>query len=551
VNEDAEPFIPPRTLLILSGIGFLVAVVVRFTQPVFGIVGFGGLAVAVLGLVAFVLLSPRSITAGLRSRSVRYGTLTLAITVLFLVALAFVYLLARGANVRVDLTERNDFSLTEQSRQAITGLAADPTLPQVRLIAFYGAAQAGIRDSNSALFDDYQTTSGGKITYEFIDPDRNPQVLALYGAQPGQIAVVAENADGTLDTENAELISGIDQQALTNGILQVAASGNFIAYILNVRDGVGEQMSLVRSALTDSYDWTIVDTTLIELTAPEGEFRLNDPERDGEVVVIPGGSAPLSDDELAILTDYIDAGGNVVIFAGPNINPDGESLATSENLNAYLSASFGLRFSPEIVADETQAYQSALIPVATDFNTGAFITTTNVERGQALIFETPNPIVIEPDNPVGVTVTTLASSSDQAYSIADLTRLTGEDVNAAAPRDDDPRGPFVLAASAENTTTGARVVLLSSTAVGTDTAAFIQSAANLSVGFNSLIWATNFDSFVNQITIIQEQRPQDAPLFADEQTIGTINFITLIVLPFGMLAVGAYVWWSNRERARE
>ena len=36
----------------------------------------------------------------------------------------------------------------------------------------------------------------------------------------------------------------------------------------------------------------------------------------------------------------------------------------------------------------------------------------------------------------------------------------------------------------------------------------------------------------------------------DAQMLRTINFITVILLPFGMLALGVLVWWNNRERGR-
>jgi len=48
----------------------------------------------------------------------------------------------------------------------------------------------------------------------------------------------------------------------------------------------------------------------------------------------------------------------------------------------------------------------------------------------------------------------------------------------------------------------------------------------------------------------QQQRPQDQPIFADEQSLRNINFITIFILPFGVLLIGVLVWWNNRERAR-
>ena len=47
------------------------------------------------------------------------------------------------------------------------------------------------------------------------------------------------------------------------------------------------------------------------------------------------------------------------------------------------------------------------------------------------------------------------------------------------------------------------------------------------MAFNSLIWTTNFNDYFTQITVQQQQRPQDPPIFADQQTMRNINFITI------------------------
>lgn len=547
---SSEPFIPPRLLLVLAAAGFIVALVVLFTQPTFNVVGYGALAFGVLALLAWVVIAPAEARNVLTGRTVRFGGTSLIVTAVFIAALVAVYTFVRDRDLRIDLTQRNDFSLTEESRTAISGLGADPNLPQVKIIAFYGAAQAGQRDRNSALFDDYAATSSGKISYEFIDPDRNPAQAQLYGiTRAGQIAVVAIGEDGQPDAENAEILNSALQDQLTNAILKVAAQGDFVAYFLTVRDNVSSQMTALKDALTNRFDWTVEDVSLPELTGPQAERRLNDPNLDGEVVVIPGGSRALADAELEILQQYVDAGGDLVVFAGTNLNTDQTSLATSDNFNAFLERNFGLRINNDIVLDQTQAFQSALIPVATDLDQTAFVTSNGVPRGQgAMVFEAPHSIEVLETAPQNVVVTQLVRSSPQSYQVTDLQRFFSDDPTALNPQEGDPQGPFVLAAQAENTQTGARLVVFGSTSPGSDAFTLFSNIDNLSVAFNSLVWTTDFNNFVQQITVTQQQRPQDAPIFVDAQQSRTINFVTIILLPFGVLFTGVYVWWRNRER---
>lgn len=558
--QNTEPFIPPSYLLILAGIGFLVALFVLFTQPTFSVFGYGGLGLAVLSLLAYALLAPGQARSAVTGRTVRYGGTSLIVTLIVIVMLAVVYLFVRGQNLRYDLTESDQFSLTAESEGAIVGYAADPNLPDVRFIAFYGTAQAGLRDRNASLFDSYVTASNGKISYEFVDPVRNPQQAQLYGiTQQGQIAVASvtgtdANGEPVLDTENVTLVTSANQAELTNAVLSSAAQGNFIGYFLSVRDNQSAEMSVLKSIFTDRYDWTVEDVSLVDLTAPNSERRLNDPNADGQVLVIPGGSAALSEAERAILEDYLANGGDLVIFAGTNLNEEGTALATDAAFNEYLFNTFGVRFNSDNVIDQTQAFQSPLYPAAIDLDTSAFVTTNGVPtQNAAIIFELPHSITLSDTPPAGVTTTTLASSGASAYAISDVQRILTADQNNnnLTQQEGDLTGPFVLAAQAENSATGGRVVLFGSTSVATDTyALFSSDVDNLQVAANALTWTTNFNNFVQQITIQQEQRPQDQPLFADAQVLRNINFITVILLPFGVLIIGLLVWWNNRERAK-
>lgn len=557
VKNDAaqEPLFPPSLLLAVAGIGLLVALIVLFTQPTFTVVGYGGLAFAALALIAWALFAPQQARDTLSGRALRFGGTSIVVTVIVLAALILVYALVANQDWRFDLTQRNEFSLTETSRSAMTTLGSDPNVAPVRLLAFYSAGQANSRDRDAVLFEDYAVASGGKISYEFINPDQNPAIANEYGVQDGQVAVVTVNPDGSTDAENAEILPFLGQEELTNAILKVGSGGNFIAYFLTVQDGINAEINNLKDDLQSRFDWTVEDISLAELTSPQGEFQLNDPSRDGEVVIIPGGSQPLSDEEVTILRDYMNAGGALVIFAASNLNEEGGSLASAANLNAMLSETFGIQFNNDVVLDLTQAFQSPLLPVATDFEPGAFISTNGIQQGQAVaLFDTPLSITFSTTPPTGVTGTSLVRTTAAAYSKAVTPELTaallGTDTALAeaalSQAEGDAAGPFTLAANAINAA-GGSVTLFGSTGIVSDAFASPQYD-NLALAFNALVDATDFLNFFQATTIAQEARPQDTPVFADTGTVSLISFITVIAIPFGALLVGALVWWANRER---
>lgn len=550
--SQEEPFIPPQYMLYLALAGLLVALFIAFTQPdgTQNVVFWGGLGFAVLSIIAWALLAPQQLKDFLTGRTLRFGGTSLIVTIIFLVALIAIYTFVKGRDLRLDLTERNNFSLTDQARTAIAGIGADPTLPEVKLLAFYGPSQASRRDQDSVLFDDYVTTSNSKITYEFVDPDRNPTLATRYEARNGQIAVVPLNDAGEEDVENAELVTSAVQDQLTNAILRVAASGDFRAYFLNV-DGAREiddtsptGFSTLNDALVQQYDWQTQQVSIFELTAPDSEIDLQDPNADGIVMIIPGGTRPLADAEMEFIANYVDDGGNLIVFADNSLNDDGESLATGQNLSDYLYNNFGMRFQNDIVNDPSLALQP-FVPVAVDFGADNYITQNFSSNQQGMIFELPHSIEMAPTVPENVVVSELARTSAESYAKTDFQSVLDGNFDKL---ETDPQGPFVLAAAAENTDTGARVVLFGSPSIASNGYVLANNVVNLDAAFNSLIWTTHFDEFFGTVTIQSDTNPQDQPIFADEQTLRNANFVTIILLPFGVLAIGLLVWWNSRER---
>ena len=265
-------------------------------------------------------------------------------------------------------------------------------------------------------------------------------------------------------------------------------------------------------------------------------------------LLFPVAVKPLADQELQVIEDYLAAGGNLIIFAGNNFNEDLSSLATADNLNNYLFENFGVRFNNDLVMDQTLAFQSPISVIAPTLDSSHFITSNGITSGQAaLIFDASHSIQVSETPPANVTVSSLSRSGEDAYATTDYQRVLDGNIDEL---EGDAQGPLVLAAAAENSQTGARVVLFGSPSIGSDVFTLFQNVDNLGVAFNSLVWVTDFDNFFSQITILQEQRPQDLPIFADAQTTRNINFITILVIPFGILLIGIFVWWNNRERQR-
>ncbi|MBI1279622.1 MAG: hypothetical protein GC179_15955 [Anaerolineaceae bacterium] len=557
---EQEPFIPPFYMLILAAVGLVIAVIVALTQATFSVVGWGGLGLAILSIVVWGFMAPDQVRSILSGRTARYGGTTVLVTILFLAALIAIYSVVKGRAIRADLTQRDTFSLNDQTHKAIAGLAVEPKVPNIKIFAFYTAAQASRKDQDTVLFDDYVKTSNNKISYEFVDPDRSPGVAQQYKiTSNGQLAVVPLDANGQPQVDKAQAVSLSTQENLTNAIMRVAASGNFHAYFLSVEGGLkltdsgNTGLSQLNNQLTNVFNWKTQEVNLIDLTAPNSKVKLNDPTVDGEVLVIPGGASVLPDAQVKFITDYLDKGGDLIIFAAP-MNADGKpTLATGDTLNNYLFTNFGVKFANNIILDQVQAAtsQSPFYPAAIDFDSTSDITKNFAGQQAFLIFEQTDSLDVAPTAPADVTVTQLVKSGKDAYAKTDPKILSTTDTSQYNPTDADPKGPFVLMASAENTKTGARVILVGSQYFPANQYASLLSAnvLDLEISARGLFWTTKFDEFFSKIPQLQSsQKPQDQPIVMDSQTSRTINFVILILLPFGVLIIGILVWWTGREK---
>ncbi len=548
-TEEVPPIIPPQILLIGAGVAFAVALLVLLATPGFGAVGWGALVVGVLMLVLLIVLAPQQTVNFLTGRSFRFGSTSILVTIFFLALLMTVYWFIQTQNWSFDVTTTDQFSLNEEAAETIATFSADPTMPELEIIGFYTSTQVGAQEQIEILLRDYERTSDGKITYRFINPDRDVAIADQYGAAPGQLVIVNADED---DPEAAEVLTAgqaQDQNQITNAIIEAVASGEFNVYFVTVDNGVDiEAQTETGAALfveqLGRYNWNFESVSFTELTAVESEITLNDPNADGEVLVFAGGSSQLSNTEVEFITSYLDAGGNVVIAAAP----DGEdpALASTEALNTYLAESFGLSFGEGIVLDPPNARggQINLIDV-TDISQELLVTQYTPPNA-SLLLNSARPINVAEETPSSVVNYSLATTADTAY-----TKLFAELLEQDVQQDqDDLAGPFTILAAAQNTETGAKLVLAGSETLYMNAFLVGQGLGNFETGFGTLAWAMSYDEFEQGQQLFLpdfDTRPEDVPVNATQQQLSTINLISLFLLPFGVLAIGGVVWVLRRE----
>ena len=341
---DEQPFLPPRSLLMLALAAALTALL-AFAVGADAVVAWGAAGIALLALAGWAISAPQQLRNVLTGRTLRFGGASLLVTLVVLAALVAVYTFVRQANLSVTLSESNEYALSPEGHAAISAIGADPTLPQVHVTTFISATAAGIRDQLELLMAEYEAVSQGKVISEFVDLDRNPLRAEQMGASnPNQQFVTRLKADGEPDIEEGELLRFFSQDGLTNAILRNAVAGEFRSWFIEVEDGPGmnasgpEGLSTLSIGLEQQLDWTNREAPLLDFTRPESALRLNDPAIDGEIMIIAGGSRPLSEPELRVLTDYLAGGGKLIQLAAPGLET-GKAVLAADAVAGRLALS--------------------------------------------------------------------------------------------------------------------------------------------------------------------------------------------------------------------
>lgn len=549
--------IPPSALLVLAGVGVLVALFVAFTQGTLNIVGIGALAFSAVCVVVWGVTQPEALRQTLRGRWVTFGGTAFLFSVVLAVAFVLVYVVVRQQGWRADFSQADNFSLNAQGRAIVTTLASDPTAPELLITGFLGTAQGGQRDRIAVLLDDVQRASAGKIRYRFVDPDREPLTLRAYEGQVGSFFITPYDEGGQPDLARKEAFVFANQTSLLEALISASAGGDFRAYVVRVTNGISIDdagaygASIFAEELRARFKWNVREVSLLQLATEASGITLLDSAADGEALIILGGSEALPDSEAQRIIDYLEGGGALFLLA--DVNPSGgNSLATTPLLNDYLTQAFGVTLSNQLVIDPPNQFPSSTLDfVVTDFSpsAGFFGFATN----EGLLLSNPTAISVASSLPEGVTVTTLAQTSPQSYSKQgiDFTQPQAQTVLQRTPS--DPSGAFVVGVVAENANTGGKVAVITSPSLVFNLYRQYEALGlrNFEAARKALFRVAGYENYAASLASLPSvTTAEQTPLLADANTLSTINFVVVLVIPFGVLGIGLLVGWMRRERVQ-
>lgn len=476
------------------------------------------------------LFSSHKTTALQHRNAMAGGSYSLILTAVVLAILVVVNVLAAAlptSLTKFDISATKLYSVTSNTKAVVHALTDDVTI--------YWIVQADEEDDIlSNLLSKYESLSD-HITVEKRNPDVYPTFAEQYTdetVENNSLVVVCGDRSRYIPLSDIYLTetdyssyypsysySFDGEGAITSAIDYVTREELPQVYQL---EGHGEQELPVTFA--DQIEKNNLELQTLSL------LNVDEIPEDAACILLYAPESDISEEERALLSDYIASGGKVLVISGPT---EEGNLTTLHG----LLADYGVTVHDGMVVEGDRAhyyFQSpwALMP---DLNSSA-ITDSLIEERYYPIFTLAQGLTV--DGTTDATVTELLTTSEEAFSKAD-----GLNITTYEKEDGDTDGPFALAVSIEDVSGGQLVWFASSTFLEDAYNAY-SSGANVNLAMNAL------SSLVGktEAMAIRSKSLNYNYLTISESTSSLLKTVMIGVFPLVYLGIGIGIVVRRRKR---
>ena len=497
-------------LAALGIFGILAGLGAWLVQGDFGLVPRILVAAGVLLLGIYVALDPEEVWAKLTGRGALYSGNTLVLAAAALLILGFLNVLGSRYQTKFDLTANKQFTLSDQS------IKVAQALPQPVKVTGFLTANDSRKQDFQTLLNDYQNRSGGKLTYEFVDPEARPaDAIAAGITSTGtivyQMGDKKQNSTGTTEKDVSTALVKLERPEkkayFTTGHGERSLDGF----------GPTDYGTIKQSIERDNFTAATLNL-LTSRAVPD----------DAAEVIIAGPTNPLLAEEKDALKAYLDGGGKLIALIGPNSKTD---------LNDLLQ-NYQVSFTGNVVIDPAKSVpQDPRVIVVDSYGTHAI----TQDLRSLTFFPLSDNITYPSAPPQGTTVTPLAQSTDQSWGNTNPQQIQQQS--------SDPKGPLALAVAVDASSSGgstggsggARLVLFGSPDLISNNS-LQQVPGNETLFLNAANWVAEEDNLIN--VRAPETTPRTLVLTSSQMNL--IAYSSFLFLPLAVLAAGAAVWWTRR-----
>jgi ABC-type uncharacterized transport system involved in gliding motility auxiliary subunit len=479
-------------------------------------------------VVASLAVKSDDIRTGLGRRSARFGINSAASVVFFIGILAFVNYLGAQHVKRVDTTSGRIYSLSDESTKVAQQINQD-----LHIRAFYpGGEYAPAKD----VFELFKARNN-KISYEFIDPDKQPGVAQRYQVtQYGEFqnpmtgdafrygTVILEMGGKTERIEKQS--EALHEEDITNALLKLVKGEKKTIYFTqghgekSIDDTERSGYSTAKAGL-EKENYVVKTANLVE--------QAKVPE-DASVLVMAGPKTDPFPNEMDSIDGFLNKGGSVFVMLDP---PPAPSLSD-------FMKKWSVDVGNNIVLDANPLGQlfgtGPEVPLVTNYGSHKI---TSGMKGVMTFFPLARSITAAMNPPAGLNVETLFSSSQRSWGETNI--KSGE---AKFDEGTDLKGPVSMAVAVTKdlgNSKKARMVVVGDSDFASNSIYGQQGNGNLFV--NTVSWLAQDESFIS----IRPKNPDDRRLTMTEAQGRLWSYVMLLLLPAGVLIAGISVWTKRRK----
>lgn len=468
------------------------------------------------------------------TRKFRGGAYATIVSIIMIVIVIIVNLVFTKLNITFDMTEDGKYSLTEETITMLGELEDE--------ITFYYLVTDG---ASIELFDkilSQYTKYGKNITLVQKDTVLNPTFASKYTSEDVEefsVIVVNETTGRSRYVPYSDMLiveTGIDYTTYQyyNNITGIDMEGQLnsaIGYVttdhlptLYEASGHGmqqlgtEAISLLKKAniVVNTGDNSLELLTISHI--PE----------DCDVLLIHTPQTDFTEDEVALLSDFMQQGGNL-IFVLSYLNTEHPNLLG-------LVSSYGIQLEDGIVLEEeTRNYMQ--YPYILLSNIVSHELTSDIYQTKYVVGQNSSGLTLLEHGSNLITEGFL-KTSDSAY-------LKSENASSYFKEEGDPTGVYYIGVYAEDSETNAKMTVFSSPYIFNDVYASGSAFGNLNLlvnCVNTLAEVEETTTAVRTVSLIEEDY-----LVVTEAQGNLIALLVVILLPVSILAVGI-IWVVYRRK---
>lgn len=469
------------------------------------------------------------------TRKFKGGAYATTISAVVIAIVVIINLMFTKLNITVDLTADGKYSLTEETIEMLSELEDE--------ITFYYLVQSGNEiDMFDKILSQY-TKYGETITLVQKDPVLNPKFASQYtdeSIEQYSIIVVNETNGRSRYVPYSDMLIeeyGIDYTTYqyyseVTGLDMEGQLNSAIGYVTSeklptVYEASGHGMQQLGTSVVSMLE----KANFRVYSGDDGLDLLTTAEipEDCDVLLIHTPETDFTEDEVAMLTEYMNNGGDI-IFVVSYLNAD------HPNFLSLLEA-YGIELSGGLILEGSSRYYMqapyVLLPltVANDITDG-------ISSSKYIIAQHSSPLKFAEDAADTLTQRAFLTTSSSAYE-------KGIDAQSFYQEEGDASGTFYIGVYVEDSETGAELAVYSSYYMFNEAYASGSTFANIDLLINSinvLADAENETVAVRTIDLTEETY-----LVLTDAQINMIGLITVVLLPLAVLVTGI-VWVVYRRK---